>query len=109
MVTPTASSYRTLGEAADLPENYANPYYLPDLKRRICVARSDGQLFAFDDLCPHDRCPLSAGLLRRTSIMCQGDSSSFDLATGAVLNGPAAKPLRTYQVREQGGELQIAI
>ncbi len=35
---------------------------LEDLKRRVSVARVGGKLYAFDDLCPHEACPLSSGL-----------------------------------------------
>jgi nitrite reductase/ring-hydroxylating ferredoxin subunit len=31
----------------------------------------------------------------------------FDAATGEVLNGPATKPLRRIDVREQGGRVEL--
>jgi hypothetical protein len=30
----TKAAFRTLDDAGKLPDNYANPYYLEDLKRR---------------------------------------------------------------------------
>jgi nitrite reductase/ring-hydroxylating ferredoxin subunit len=107
MQTNTAPIYRTLGPAADLADNYVNPYYLEDLKRRIAVARITGKLFAFDDL--HNECPLSAGLLSGTTIMSQGDGSKFDVTSGAVLRGPATTPLATYEVRETNGNIEVRI
>ena len=105
--TSQDAEFRTVGDAADLPDNYVNPYYLEDRKLRVTVARVDGSLYAFDDLCPHEACPLSAGLLTGTTLMCQCHGSKFDVTTGAVLRGPAEKPLTTYEVREQDGQIQV--
>lgn len=108
-MTEALTTFRTLGKATDLPDDYVNFYYVDDLRRRISVARVMGQLFAFDGLCTHELCPLSAGMLTGTSIMCQCHASTFDLASGAVLSGPAQERLRTYPVREHEGELQVAV
>ena len=109
MSTTTTAEFRTLGAADKLPDNYVNPYYLADLKRRVTVARVGGKLYAFDDLCPHERCPLSSGLLTGTTIMCQCHGSKFDVTTGAVLRGPATEALATYEVREQDGQIQVRV
>ena len=39
--------------------------------------------------------------------MCQCHGSRFDVATGAVINGPATAALNTYKVREDEGSIQI--
>ena len=93
---------RTLGPADAIPNGFVVPYYLEDLKRRISVARIDGRLYAFDDLCTcADRsCPLSGGLLTGTTLMCQCHGSRFDITTGAVISGPATAPLKVYAMEE---------
>jgi nitrite reductase/ring-hydroxylating ferredoxin subunit len=106
-MSTTAAEFRTVDTSERLPDDYVNPYYLDDLKRRISVARVGGKLYAFDDLCPHEACPLSAGLLTGTTLKCQCHGSQFDVTNGAVLQGPATDPLTTYEVREEGGEIQI--
>jgi 3-phenylpropionate/trans-cinnamate dioxygenase ferredoxin subunit len=104
-MTTQATAFRHLGPGPEVSEGGANPYYLEDRKHRVTVARVGGKLYAFDDLCTcADRpCPLSAGLLTDTTIMCQCHGSQFDITTGDVIRGPADKPLRTYEVREQDG------
>src|SRR6266550_1557548 len=57
----TTVAFRALDDASKLPDNYVNPYYLEDLKHRVSVARAGGKLYAFDDLCKHEGCPLSSG------------------------------------------------
>jgi 3-phenylpropionate/trans-cinnamate dioxygenase ferredoxin subunit len=109
MTEPSTTAPRTLGPADAIPNDFVVPYYLEDLKRRISVARIDGRLYAFDDLCTcADRsCPLSGGLLTGTTLMCQCHGSRFDVLTGAVLNGPATEPLNGYPVREVDGDIQL--
>jgi 3-phenylpropionate/trans-cinnamate dioxygenase ferredoxin component len=101
------TAFRTLDDASKLRENDVNPYYLENLKHRVSVARVGGQLFAFDDI--YEGYPLSGGLLAGMTLMSQYDGSQFDVKTGAVLRGPATAALRTYDVREQDGKIQIRI
>jgi nitrite reductase/ring-hydroxylating ferredoxin subunit len=104
------AAFRTLGPGDAIPNDFVVPYYLEDRKLRISVARVGDRLYAFDDLCTcsADRaCPLSGGLLVGTTLMCQCHGSRFDVATGAVLNGPATTALQGYEVREIDGDVQI--
>jgi 3-phenylpropionate/trans-cinnamate dioxygenase ferredoxin component len=39
--------------------------------------------------------------------MCQCHGSRVDIATGAVINGPATEGLNVYEVQEVGGGIQI--
>src|ERR1700744_6629138 len=96
---------RTVGRADAITDDFVVPYYLEELKRRISVARVADRLYAFDDLCLcADRsCPLSGGLLTGTTLMCQCHGSRFDIAAGAVINGPATKVLRLEQLIEVDG------
>jgi nitrite reductase/ring-hydroxylating ferredoxin subunit len=105
----TKKPFRTLGPAEAVTNDFVVPYYLDDLKRRISVARVDDLLYAFDDLCTcgERACPLSGGLLTRTTVMCQCHGSRFDITTGAVINGPATDSLIVYEVKEVDGYVQI--
>jgi nitrite reductase/ring-hydroxylating ferredoxin subunit len=102
-------AFRTIGPGDAIPNDYVVPYYLDDRKLRISIARVDGRLYAFDDLCTcsEEACPLSGGLLTRTTIMCQCHGSGFDITTGGVINGPAIKTLNVYEVQEIEGSVRI--
>jgi 3-phenylpropionate/trans-cinnamate dioxygenase ferredoxin component len=107
----TATAFRTLGPGDAIRNDFVVPYYLDDLRLRVSVARVDDRLYAFDDLCTcADRpCPLSGGLLTGTTIMCQCHGSRFDLATGAVVNGPATDPLEVYEVQEGDNGIEVRV
>jgi len=98
-----------MDKSETLPDNYVNPYYLADLKRRVAVARVGGKLSAFDELCTHEACPLSAGLPTGSTPKCQCHGSQFDVRSGAVRKGPAQDLLTIYEVGEQNGEIQVCV
>jgi nitrite reductase/ring-hydroxylating ferredoxin subunit len=102
-------TFRRVGPADDIPNDFVVPYYLDDRRLRVSVARVDGRLYAFDDLCTCSRetCPLSGGLLAGTTIMCQCHGSRFDITDGAAIGGPATQALRVYEVHETDGGIYI--
>jgi 3-phenylpropionate/trans-cinnamate dioxygenase ferredoxin component len=107
----TTAAFRTVGPSDAVPDDFVVPYYLGDRKLRVSIARVDGRLYAFDDLCTCSAasCPLSSGLLAGTTVMCQCHGSRFDIATGAAVTGPATEALNVYEVREADGDLQIRV
>ena len=109
MTELATAGVRTLGPSDAIPSDLVVAYYLADRKLRISIARVDDRLYAFDDLCPcaDPPCPLSGGLLSGTTLMCQCHGSRFDIATGAVIDGPATVALNVYEVHEVDGDIQV--
>lgn len=75
---------------------------------KVAVARVDGRLYAVDDMCTHQACSLSGGDLDGPTVVCPCHLGQFDLATGAVLDGPPPRPLRVWPVRAVDDVVELA-
>ncbi|MFD9684360.1 ubiquinol-cytochrome c reductase iron-sulfur subunit [Kitasatospora sp. NPDC001309] len=64
-----------------------------------------GQYCAFSAVCTHSGCAVDAP--KNGQLYCPCHGSRFDAATGAVVNGPAVKPLPRYAVSRNGDKLTL--
>jgi nitrite reductase/ring-hydroxylating ferredoxin subunit len=71
----------------------------------VNVSSVDGHLYAFDDTCTHTGCSLAKGRLDGTTVTCACHGSQFDVTSGAVLRGPAKRPVRSRLVQVEGENL----
>lgn len=79
-------------------------------ERTFVIIRSpEGELFAMDGHCSHERIHLSGGLVDGGIIECPRHFGTFDYRTGESRKLPACVDLRTYPVREQDGEVFVFI
>ena len=100
------AEFVTVGRSDEVPEGEATAFAIAD--QEIAVARVDGLLYAFDDICSHRRCNLAlGGEIDGTTITCECHGSVFDLETGSPENPPATEPIAVFRVREADGEIQI--
>ncbi|MGD0588418.1 MAG: Rieske 2Fe-2S domain-containing protein [Thermoplasmata archaeon] len=65
----------------------------------VAVFNVGGLLFGVDAKCTHVGGPLDQGSVADTIVTCPLHGSQFDLRTGAVVRGPASRPLKSYRVR----------
>jgi nitrite reductase/ring-hydroxylating ferredoxin subunit len=75
----------------------------------VALARAAGTWHAVEAWCTHAECPLSDGWLEGAAIRCPCHGSLFDLATGDVLEGPAAEPLRVFPARVTGERVELEL
>ena len=96
----------TVGKADDIVEGDAIAFDVGGVE--VAVARADGALYAFSDICTHRRCNLSSGgEIDGATIQCECHGSVFDLETGEALEGPATEPIAVFPVSDDGGDLKI--
>ena len=74
---------------------------------RVNVTNAAGRLFAFDDTCTHMGCSLANGQLDGTVVTCACHGSQFDVTSGAVLRGPAQRPVRSVPVSVEDGQIVV--
>lgn len=92
-----------IGAAADIADGEMHVFDVAGTP--VSVANAAGQLYAFDDTCTHAGCSLASGTLAGTTVTCPCHGSQFDVTSGAVLRGPAHRPVRRRAVRVEGEEV----
>jgi len=77
--------------------------------REIALIRAGGTVHALDNICTHAGGPLCKGPLKGNEIECPWHQSRFDIATGAVTNGPAVRPQPRFETRVKGDRIEIKL
>jgi 3-phenylpropionate/trans-cinnamate dioxygenase ferredoxin component len=101
-----ATDFVRIASEADVPPNTLLSVEVGDVN--VCLAHADGRIYAFRDNCSHRDFPLSAGTMEGGTIECAWHGARFDMATGRPTRLPAIKPIQTYEVRVENGEILIA-
>jgi 3-phenylpropionate/trans-cinnamate dioxygenase ferredoxin component len=78
--------------------------------RQYAVYRSpNGDYFATDGSCTHERFPLASGYVMGSIIECAKHNGTFDYTTGEALEAPACVKLTTHPVKVEQGSVYIKI
>jgi 3-phenylpropionate/trans-cinnamate dioxygenase ferredoxin component len=75
----------------------------------ICVAKSQGRVFAINDTCSHADVNLSDGDVEDGTVECWLHGSRFDLSSGRPTGLPATRPVATYPVNIDGDDIYVAV
>ena len=92
---------------SDLPDGSMTTVDIAGL--HLLLARIGGEVHAVSGTCSHEEADLGLGFIVEDRITCPLHLSSFDLKTGAVLNPPATQPLKTFNVKIQGGTIFVEV
>jgi 3-phenylpropionate/trans-cinnamate dioxygenase ferredoxin subunit len=92
-----------IGSSKDVAPGHMRVFDLEGTK--VNVASAGGKLYAFDDTCTHTGCSLAKGNLDGTTVTCACHGSQFDVTSGAVIRGPARRPVRSRSVKVEGENL----
>lgn len=72
---------------------------LDGIDYEVALANTEGEIFAFKDICPHMNFPLSIGYLYGTRLECRGHGWKFDLKSGKAISPPIRKTLDRYPIK----------
>jgi nitrite reductase/ring-hydroxylating ferredoxin subunit len=110
-MTPPGPEWVALRPAVEIADGEARACDVRHGKRFLSVilARLEGQLYAYENLCPHAGMPLDRpdGMVSmdlRGYLVCAAHLASFHVETGAFAGGPSApgarglRPARTTEI-----------
>ena len=75
----------------------------------VCVAKTQGEIYALLDECSHAEVALSDGDIAAGTVECWLHGSRFDLRTGKPTGPPATEPVPTFPVRIDGDDVLVAV
>ena len=75
----------------------------------VCIARTQGEVYAINDICSHAEVNLSDGDVEDGTVECWLHGSRFDLRTGRPTGLPANRPVPTYPVKIDGDDVLVSV
>jgi nitrite reductase/ring-hydroxylating ferredoxin subunit/(2Fe-2S) ferredoxin len=98
--------WKWVGPAADVPANGMKEFSVGGVG--VLIVHTGDAYVALQALCPHEAIPLEQGIHDGSALTCLEHMWQFDIRTGAPL-GDALEGLRTYPLKEDRGELYVAL
>ncbi|MGI5351584.1 non-heme iron oxygenase ferredoxin subunit [Streptomyces sp. CA-250714] len=75
----------------------------------VSLVRTQGEVFAVNDICSHANVSLSEGEVEDCTIECWLHGSRFDLRTGKPSGLPATRPVPVYPVKIEGDDVLVSV
>lgn len=97
--------YVTLGKVDEFRAGNMRPFKVDGTE--IAVARVGEHFYAFSNICTHRFEYMTEGFIEGRNVLCAVHEAEYDMATGAVVSGPAFDPLPVYPVRVVDDEVQL--
>jgi len=101
-----APQWKRVCAAGDVPANGMKEFPVDGVG--VLVVNTDEGFVACQAMCPHEAIPLEAGVHDGRTLTCLEHLWQFDLRTGAPM-GDATEGLKGYPIREDNGELYVAL
>jgi 3-phenylpropionate/trans-cinnamate dioxygenase ferredoxin component len=73
----------------------------------ILLVKTDGQINALSNFCPHARCPMDRGRLEDFILTCICHGRKFDVRTGECIND--SLKMERYECKTEGEKIGVRI
>ncbi len=97
--------WTSVADEADLRDG--EPVVAQAGETAVLLLRRDGRIHALADRCGHAGGPLHDGIFEEERVTCPWHQSTFRLADGGVVHGPATVAQPAYDVRVEEGKVQL--
>jgi glycine betaine catabolism B len=75
--------------------------------QQVLVANVKDKYYAIGNVCTHMGGPLDQGILADHEVQCPWHGSHFDITSGQVKRGPAARPEPIFEVKVESGSILV--
>ena len=75
----------------------------------VALFNVDGTYYAINGVCTHRGGPLGEGELEEKQVTCPWHGGTFDVTTGEATGPPASGNVACYEVRVNGGDVEVKI
>jgi nitrite reductase/ring-hydroxylating ferredoxin subunit/uncharacterized membrane protein len=100
-----AKEFTAVAPVSDVPEG--TPTKVMFGSTAVMLVRRGDAVHALKDTCSHAGGPLSGGELKGDTITCPWHYSTFRLADGSVVHGPASSRQVSYAARVNGDQVEL--
>jgi nitrite reductase/ring-hydroxylating ferredoxin subunit len=97
------SAFMRVGKLPDIPEGEM----LIVFDDAVAIANVGGELFAFDNVCPHAGASLGDGVLDDFLVECPFHAGRWDVRTGKATNVLAPQDVDVYEIRVVGDDIEL--
>ena len=104
-MTKAVSEYARVASSREIPEGKMKNVLVGG--QQVLLANIKGNFHAIGNVCTHMGGPLDKGVLEESVVQCPWQGSRFDVATGQVKRGPAARPEPLYEVKVEGDNILV--
>lgn len=75
----------------------------------IALFNVGGEFHAIDNTCTHVGGPLCEGEISGSEVICPWHGAAFDITTGRAVGPPAIEAVNHYNLRIDGGNIEIEV
>ena len=104
---PPGEDWHHVGNVADFEDEDVEQHWVGNLA--VAIYRAEGQFYATQDICTHERAYLSDGVVVDCVVECPFRQGRFDVRTGMALGAPVVVPLATYPVKIADGRIYVNV
>lgn len=101
------SDFRTVASLEDVPESQPTAVEVDGTE--LVLIRQSGKVYALEDRCSHEDFPLSEGEIMNGQVECALHGARFELESGTPKALPAVKPVKIFECRVEGDEIQVRL
>lgn len=73
----------------------------------VLLVKTEGQIYAMSNVCPHARCPMDRGRIEDFILICICHGRKFDVRTGECIND--SLKLKKYEWKLEGEKIGVKI